>query len=103
MDNKQFDTFINTIKDINHKGFSFNGVNLLSGANTIKGDFYGLAIGALKPTSIKITPKNNILLNGTAVTIATELIDFFVEGEFIPIEFTEIIITGTGFVKCFNK
>lgn len=103
MDQNQENRFINAIREINNKGFSFNGVNLLSGANTIKGNFYGLTIGSIKPDSIKIVPKDNVKLNGIAVTISTELVNFFVEGEFIPIEFTEIIITGTGYVKCFNK
>ena len=91
------------LQDSKSKSFSEKGVELISGANTRKGNFYGLAVGSTKPTSIKIVPKDNIFLNGVAVTIATELVDFFTEGEFVPIEFTQIIITGTGFVKCYNK
>jgi len=94
---------LSAIEALKNQGYSFNGVSLVSGANTIKGDFYGLSIGSTKPDSLKIVPKDNITLNGSQLLASNELVDFLSEGEFIPIEFTEITLTGSGFVKCYNK
>lgn len=95
---------LNDIKELVNKGYSYNGVSLVSGANTIEGDFFGFSIGSTKPTTMVITKsKANIKLNGAALAITDDLINFASEGEFVPMEFTKMTITGTGYVKCYNK
>lgn len=78
------------------------GCQLVSSANTITGTFYGFSVGAIKPDSIKITTTQEVLINGTAITASTELVNFFIEGEFIPIRCSSIIITGSGYLKAWS-
>lgn len=96
------DKVISLLEQINYKEQGGRGCQLASGAVTITGNFYGFSVGAIKPTSIKITTNQEVLLNGTAITTATELVNFFIEGEFIPIRGSAITITGSGYMKAWS-
>jgi len=96
------DKVISLLEQSLYKEQAGRGCQLASGAVTITGNFYGFSVGAVKPDSIKITTNQEVLLNGTAITAATELVNFFVEGEFIPIRGSSIIITGSGYMKAWS-
>lgn len=95
---------IEKLDELNRKGYAFNGIDIVSGANSIEGDYFGFTISPTKPDTLKITPKNaNLLVNGAAATIATDLVAYFAEGQFVPVEFTKMTLTGSGHVACYKK
>lgn len=85
------------------KGFANQGCHLISGATTVTGNFYGLSVGSTKPDTLKITVTSNVKLNGIALASTDDIINFLSEGEFFPVEFTSITLTGSGYVKCYSK
>ena len=88
-------------KEIKNKMFANSGIHFISGANTVEGTFYGISVGYTKPDSIKVTPIQEMYINGAAVTSDTELVDFLNEGEFVPIMCSSITTTGTGYLKAY--
>ena len=103
MTTDQENKFTKLLNDISSKSYSFNGISFVSGANTLKGEFYGLSVGNTRPDSLKIVPKDNLKLNGAILQSSDDILEFLSSGEFVPMEFTEITLTGNGYVKCFNK
>jgi hypothetical protein len=104
MEKKDEDKLIMRIEDLVNKSFSFNGIHLLSGDASCEGNFFGFSVGAAKPTTIKIvSASNNIQLNGATLTENDNIADFVSEGEFVPVEFTKMTITGSGKIKNYKK
>jgi hypothetical protein len=87
----------------NRKAHAEQGCHLISGSTTVTGNFYGFTLGLTAPTSLKITTNSNVILNGTALASTDEIISFVSPGEYVPIEFTSITITGSGYVKLWSK
>lgn len=85
------------------KGFAEQGAHLVSGATTVTGNFYGFTVGSTKPDTLKITTTAKTTLNGVALATTDDIVNFVSEGEFVPIEFTSITLTGAGYVKCWAK
>ena len=85
------------------KGHAEQGCHLISGATTVTGNFYGFTIGVTAPDSLKLTTESNIILNGTALAVSDDIINFFSIGEYVPIQFTSITLTGSGYVKLWAK
>lgn len=82
-----------------------NGCHFMSGATTITGNFYGFSVGASIPDSIILTTSNNkhCFINSAVLAISSDISDYVVEGEYLPIEFTSITTTGSGNLKLWNK
>ena len=103
MEKRDLNTVEQELVLLNRNGYAQQGCELLSGSTTVTGNFYGFSIGATKPTTLKITTLANITLNGTALAPTDDIISFVSEGEFVPINFTSITITGSGYIKCYKK
>jgi len=52
--NDLFKSLISLFGRNTQKGFAEAGCQLISGATTIKGNFYGFSIGATKPDTLKL-------------------------------------------------
>lgn len=103
MEKRDLNTIEQLLSVINMKAYSQQGCELVSGATTKTGNFYGFSVGATKPDTLKITTTASVTLNGTALASTDDIINFVSEGEFVPIEFTSITLTGAGYVKCFKR
>ena len=82
-----------------------NGCHFMSGATTITGNFYGFSVGANLPSTIILTTTNNkqYFINNNVLEINNDIVDYVVEGEYLPIEFTSITTTGSGNLKLWYK
>lgn len=81
--------------------FGGRGIHFISGAQTVTGNFYGLSVGSVKPDTIKVTPTQEMYINGSAVTSDTDLADYLLEGEFVPIKGSQVVTTGSGYLKAY--
>lgn len=88
----------------NRKAHGEQGCTFMSGATTITGNFYGFSVGATKPDSIVLTTLNGTYtLNGTTLAADDDIVDYVIEGEYLPIQFTSITTTGSGYLKLWHK
>lgn len=87
------------------KNHGEQGCTFMSGATTITGNFYGISIGSVKPNTIVLTTlgTTSYNLNSTVLDVDDNIVDFVVEGEYIPISFTSITTTGSGYLKLWHK
>jgi len=92
---------LDLLKQTIRRLFGMKGIHFVSGANTVTGNFYGIALGNTAPDSLKVIPINTNYINGTEITAATELINFCNSGEFIPIRCSSITTTGSGYIKAY--
>lgn len=94
--------------ELNYKAHAEDGCIFLSGAATATagtGYFYGISFGAVKPDSIVIDfgdYEASYSLNGATAT-SEDLIDFFSPGEYVPLKFKEVTITGSGAIKIWRS
>ena len=82
-----------------------NGCHFINGATTVTGNFYGFSVGANIPDSIILTVNNNnqYFINNMTLSDSDNIVDYIVEGEYLPIEFTSITTTGVGNLKLWYK
>jgi len=102
--------FLTTLSNDSVKSHGENGAVLASATGTIgPGDFFGILFGSVVPSSMDFTFGRYSDLYvvdgvsptaGQAVTIAGE---YFNVGEYFPIKFTSVDITGSGYVKVYKK
>jgi hypothetical protein len=92
---------INLIRETVRRMFGVKGIHFISSANTITGNFYGIAAGSTLPDSLKVIPTNKNYINGVLITSATELVNFVNAGEFVPIRCSSVTTTGSGYVKAY--
>jgi len=96
--------FLEKITNYFKQSQATSGIVFISGATTISGNFNGLSIGSMKPDSIVLTvPGSMYEMNSTYLQTDDDVAPFVVEGQYIPIEFTSITTTGSGYVIAYKK
>lgn len=104
MDKREIIQMENALIDLQKKSMAIQGIHLVSGATTVTGHFYGFSVGSTKPDTLKVIPiTGKVYINGVALASTDDLVNFVSEGEFVPVEFTSITLTGAGYVKCYSK
>ena len=101
---KQIKQLSETLISLDRKSFGNQGCTFMSGATTITGQFSGISVGSVKPDSIVLTTSTTTYtLNGTTLAADDDIVGFVNEGEYIPIHFTSITTTGSGYLKLWHK
>lgn len=101
--NKIVETLKNILKYFK-QGQASDGCIFISGATTITGNFSGLSVGSVKPDSIVLTVTGSMYkMNDSYLQKDDDIVPFIVEGQYIPIEFTSITTTGSGYVIAYKK
>jgi hypothetical protein len=102
---KIFDIIKELIERLTSKSHGEQGCVFMSGANTITGNFYGFSVGGTLPDSIVVTTINNkpYKLNAANLTITDDIVSYVSTGDYLPIQFTSITTTGSGFLVLWYK
>lgn len=101
--NKTIEILKNILKYF-RQGQASNGCVFISGAQTVTGNFSGLSVGSAKPDTINLTvTSSRYKLNASYLQTDDDIVDFVTEGQYLPIEFTSITTTGTGYIVAYKK
>jgi len=96
--------FLRKITEYFKQSQATSGCIFVSGATTITGNFNGLSIGSVKPDSISLTvPGSMYKINSTYLQTDDDIAPFMTEGQYIPLEFTSITTTGSGYAIVYKK
>jgi len=111
MDDKFYDNKVKGMSLENViKSHAVNGASFVSLTGSIgPNDYYGILIGDTVPVTITVTFGKYAALydiDGTTPTGGQQVAisgSYFNAGEYVPIMFTNMSVTGTGYVKAFKK
>ena len=85
------------IEKFGRKDHGESGCVFMTGAVTVTGNFYGFSVGSTKPDSIVVTVDTKpYKLNAADLSASDDIINYCSVGDYVPISFTSITITGSG-------